>query len=137
MEELGLFVKDIDNNGVRRRSAPEGKRSWVKTVCACAALLVILAFGYGPRAWLRQSGFRIAEMTQAKQQLIEHQDHLRVRYATLSGVDRVRVLAAERGLEAPPVENYTWQDTGISAELNESEFAGAFPRSAADERILD
>ena len=125
MEELGLYVKNLDNAGVRRRSAPEGKKYWSRAVVVSGVMLVALAFGYGPRAWLRQSGYRIAEMTETRQKLIENQDHLRVRHARLSGLDRVGELAAQRGLIAPAVENYTWQK-GISAEPDQKAVARAY-----------
>lgn len=125
MEELGLYVKSVDNAGVRRRSAPEGKKHWTRMVGVSSLLLAALAFGYGPRAWLRQSGYRIAEMTEKRQALVENQDHLRVRHARLSGLDRVGELAAQRGLIAPAVENYTWQK-GISAEPSQKEVASAY-----------
>jgi len=125
MEELGLYVKSVDNAGVRRRSAPEGKKYWSRMVGVSSLLLVVLAFGYGPRAWLRQSGYRIAEMTEKRQALVENQDHLRVRHARLSGLDRVGELAAQQGLIAPAVENYTWQK-GISAEPSQKEVASAY-----------
>jgi len=115
MEELGLYVKSVDNAGVRRRSAPEGKKYWSLMVGVSSLLLVAFGFGYGPRAWLRQSGYRLAEMAEKRQALVENQDHLRVRHARLSGLDRVGELAAQQGLIAPAVENYTWQK-GISAE---------------------
>ena len=137
MEELGLYVKNIDNAGVRRNSAPEGKKHWARTVGASSLLLVVLAFGFGPRAWLRQSGYRIAEMTEKRQALVENQDHLRVRHARLSGLDRVSELAAERGLIAPAVENYTWQN-GISAEPSQKEVAGAYGTGqVSSSEILD
>jgi hypothetical protein len=125
MEELGLYMKSVDNAGVRRRSAPEGKKHWSRTVAVSGLLLMALAFGYGPRAWLRQSGYRIAEMTEKRQALMANQDHLRVRHARLSGLDRVGELAAQQGLIAPAVENYTWQE-GISAEPNQKEVASAY-----------
>lgn len=137
MEELGLYVKNIDNSSVRRRSNPERKQEWGRMVASIGVLLVVLAAGYGPRAWLRQSGYRIAEMTETRQRLIENQDHLRVRHARLSGLDRVGELAAQQGFTAPAVENYTWQN-GISAEPNEKELAGAFDaRRHSSDAILD
>jgi hypothetical protein len=125
MEELGLYIKSVDNAGVRRRSAPEGKKHWSRTVVVSSMLLVGLAFVFGPRAWLRQSGYRIAEMTEKRQALVENQDHLRVRHARLSGLDRVGELAAQQGLIAPAVQNYTWQK-GISAEPSQKEVASAY-----------
>ena len=137
MEELGLYVKNVDNSGVRRRSAPEGKKFWGRSVAVSGVLLVVLAFGFGPRAWLRQSGYRIAEMTEKRQALVENQDHLRVRHARLSGLDRVGELAAQQGLIAPAVENYTWQK-GISAAPNQKEVASAYGAGKASSReILD
>ncbi len=137
MEELGLYVKNVDNAGVRRRSAPEGKKYWSRTVGAGGLMLVVLAFGFGPRAWLRQSGYRIAEMTEKRQALVENQDHLRVRHARLSGLDRVSELAAAQGLIAPAVENYTWQD-GISAEPSQKEVASAYGAGqVSSSEILD
>lgn len=137
MEEVGLHVKRIDNSGVRRRSNPEGKREWSRKVRLGALLLLIFAVGYGPRAWLRQSGYRIAEMTQTRQKLIENQDHLRVRQARLSGLDRIGELAAERGLVAPSVENYTWQGRGMAEEPTDQELAEAFLGGAANVAISD
>jgi hypothetical protein len=125
MEELGLYVKSVDNAGVRRRSAPEAKHHWSRMVCVSSVLLAVLAFGYGPRAWLRQSGYRIAEMTEKRQALMGNQDHLRVRHARLSGLDRVSELAAQQGLIAPAVENYAWQKE-ISAEPSQKEVASAY-----------
>jgi hypothetical protein len=126
MEELGLYVKEIDNSGVSRRSSVERKIEWRRMVGFAGVLLVIVALGSGPRALLRQSGFRVDELAAQRQELIEKQDQLRVVQAQLSGLDRVGELAAARGFVAPSVENYTWQDRGISAEPSDNEFAGAY-----------
>jgi hypothetical protein len=76
-------------------------------------------------------------MTEKRQALVQNQDHLRVRHARLSGLDRVGELAAQQGFIAPAVENYTWQK-GISAEPNQKEVASAYRAApVAGSAILD
>lgn len=139
MEQMGLYVKDIDNSSVSRRSCTERKTEWRRMVVLSGIFLVVVALGYGPRALLRQSGFRVDALAAQHQALVEHQDQLRVVQARLSGLDRVGELAADRGFIAPPVENYTWQDRGISAEPSADEFAGTFLGSdtAPSSALLD
>jgi hypothetical protein len=139
MEELGLYVKEIDNSSVSRRSSSERKTEWRRMVGVSGIFLLVVALGYGPRALLRQSGFRVDSLAAQRQELIEKQDQLRVVQARLSGLDRVGEMAAARGFIAPPVENYTWQDRGISAQPSENEFAGEFVGSgtSANSALLD
>ncbi len=139
MEELGVFRKRIGNQGLRRRSSAEGKSSWRTGVAVGLAALVMGIVMFGPRAWLRQSGYRVAEMMEQRQELSEIQYHLRVRQAQLSDLKRVSELAAAKGLEAPPPGNYTWQDVSIPATPSQSDLARTFkaPPDLADAPILD
>lgn len=129
-EELGLFIKDVDNSLLRRPSNPEGKTNWRRKVQFGVGALIVVAVLFGPRAWLRQSGYRIAEMTEQRAEMMEISDQLRVRQAQLSDLRRIGELAAARGFVAPPPQNYSWQDRGIApAEDN-----AALARSIEPER---
>ncbi len=139
MEELGMFRKGIGNELLRRKSSPEAKASWRHGLSWGLTALFVGVCLFGPRAWLRQSSYRVEEMIELRQELSDVQHHLRVRQAQLSDLKRVGELASLKGLEAPPPGSYTWQDAGLSAQPNDSELARTFTPLAdlADAPILD
>ena len=73
------------------------------------AVVVVLA-AFGPRAALRQSGYRIEQLSKQQQSLKEINHQLTMRQAVLSDVRRVTALAEARGLATPPPERYAWQN---------------------------
>lgn len=118
MEEVALFIKDIDNSLVRRKPDPRGKSAWLRFVVSGAMILMVVLLSSGPRAWLRHSGYRQAEMERDYQQLLEFNQQLKVRQAMLSDLQRISVLAAEQGFVEPPTDQFEWQDRTINPDAN-------------------
>lgn len=119
MEEVALYIKQIDNSGVRRQADPAGRRALTRMIGLGLAALFVLVLCFGPRAWLRHSGYRQAELAELRQELSEINHHLQVRHAQLSDLRRVVRMAAQQGLSEPPPERYTWQGRTIQEELED------------------
>jgi len=132
MEDVLLYVKPIDNSGVRRPVDPADKRAWLRTVCNFAVVLLLVILALGPRAWLRHSGYKHAELTEKRQELLELERHLEVRHAQLTDLRRVGRVAAAMGLVAPPPEHYAWQDLTVTPSVPEAALAETF----AEPRIV-
>jgi hypothetical protein len=113
MEEVSLFIKQIDNSQLRRKADPRGKAAWLKFVASGSMILVVLLLSSGPRAWLRHSGYRQAEMEKEYQALLQINRQLKVRQSILSDLQRISILAAEQGLVEPPPDRFEWQDRTI------------------------
>jgi hypothetical protein len=122
MEEVTLFVKSIDNSQVRRKADPRGKAAWLRFVVSGTMILLALLVSSGPRAWLRHSGYRQADMEKEYQALLEINRQLKVRQAMLSDPQRISVLAAAEGFVEPPPDQFDWQD-GAGAPAESSEMA--------------
>jgi hypothetical protein len=122
MEEVTLFVKNIDNSQVRRKADPRGKAAWLRFVVSGTMILLALLVSSGPRAWLRHSGYRQADMEKEYQALLEINRQLKVRQAMLSDPQRISVLAAAEGFVEPPPDQFDWQD-GAGAPAESSEMA--------------
>lgn len=108
MEGAVLYQKAIDNSGVRYRHDPRDRDVWRSLVSGglFVALLFILAFG--PRLWVRHSGYRQAQLREQIEQLTVVRDQLKVRKGSLEDLRRVAALAGERGLEETEAKSYTW-----------------------------
>ena len=114
MEQVSLYVKWIDNSGVRRRTDVAEKRIWIRAVAVGFLMVALLLLAYGPRSGIRQSGYRLEELEKRKQGLVEINRQLRVRQAMLSDLKRVSKLASERGFRAPTPDRFDWQNRTIS-----------------------
>ena len=110
LEEVAFFVKQIDNDKVAYRSDPADKRSLRGFVSLGLAAALTLLIGYGPRAWIRQSGYRTAELNRQVRELTMVQRQLTVRRGQLAHPQRVKELAAQEGFIEPRSEDYLWQD---------------------------
>lgn len=134
MEEVSLFIKYIDNSQVSRKADPRGKTAWLRFVGLGAVILLFVLASSGPRAWLRHSGYRQAEMEKEYQALLEINRQLKVRQAILSDLQRISILAEQQGLVEPPPDRFEWQDRTIvpseSSELAQNLAAGTPPGGA-------
>lgn len=119
MEEVTLFIKQIDNSQVRRKADPRGKAAWLRFVVSGTMILLVLLLSSGPRAWLRHSGYRQAELEKEYQALLEINRQLKVRQAMLSDPQRISVLAAAEGFIEPPPDQFDWQDSVTVPEGSE------------------
>ena len=126
MEDVFLYVKSIDNSDLRRSLDPGERSAWWRMVACGCTLLFLAALCFGPRAWLRQAGYRVTELAERQQELLEIRRHLEVRQAQLTDLRRVGRLAAARGLESPPPENYAWQDHELGVPADDRELAQNF-----------
>jgi hypothetical protein len=113
MEEVLLYVKNIDSQRVRRTADPADKRAWRRMVGYGFLAVLVAVLAFGPRAWLRHSSYRQAELLERRVALREIQDHLRVRHAQAADLRRVMARAAGAGLEAPTTDRYLWQGPAL------------------------
>ena len=123
MEDVYLHVKDLDNSKRRRRIDPAEKSAWRRFVIGGFVAVVVVLAAFGPRASLRQSGYRLEQLSKQHQSLKEINHQLTMRQAMLSDVRRVTALAEARGLAAPPPERYAWQNRTITPLMGSSELA--------------
>ena len=119
MEDVLLYVKPIESQRVRRSSDPADERAWWRMIGYGVVAVIALALAFGPRAWLRHSSYRQAELIQQRTALREIQDHLRVRHAQAGDLRRVMARAATAGLEAPATDRYLWQGPPLESDLGE------------------
>jgi len=120
MEEVTLYIKEIDNSGVRRAADPAGRNAFARMIGCGLIALFLLVLCFGPRAWLRHSGYRQAELAELRLELSQINHHLQVRHAQLSDLRRVVRMAAAQGLAEPPLERYTWQGRTIAEEPDDA-----------------
>lgn len=123
MEDVYFHVKDLDNSKRRRRIDPAEKSAWRRYVIGGFVAVVVVLAAFGPRASLRQSGYRLEQLSKQHQSLREINRQLTMRQAMLSDVRRVTALAEARGLAAPPPERYAWQNRTIAPLMGRSELA--------------
>ena len=126
MEEVILFQKYLDNSRARRPMDPADKVSWLRAVGVLAVVLLLAILALGPRAWLRHSGYRQAELAGRSMGLQELERHLEVRHAQLTDLRRIGRVAAAMGLEAPPPEHYAWQDLTVDPAPSDAALAETF-----------
>ncbi len=113
LEDVAFFIKHIDNDTVEYQCDPTDKSSLRGFVSIVLAAALILLIGYGPRAWVRQSGYRTVELSRQVKALKMMQDQLTVRQGRLGNLRRVAELAAKEGFVEPGPEDYAWQDQTI------------------------
>ncbi len=123
MEDVYFHVKGLDNSKRRRRIDPAEKSAWRRCVIGGFVAVVVVLAAFGPRAALRQSGYRLEQLSKQHQSLKEINHQLTMRQAMLSDVRRVTALAEARGLTAPPAERYAWQNRTITPLMGRSELA--------------
>jgi hypothetical protein len=113
LEDVVFFIKNIDNYAVEYRYDPTDKRSLRRLVGCGLAVALTLLLAFGPRAWVRQSGYRTAELSRQIEELRIVQDHLTVRQGQLADLRRVADLAAKDGFVEPRPGDYAWQDRTV------------------------
>jgi len=123
MENVYFHVKGLDNSKRRRRIDPAEKSALSRYVIGGFVAVVVVLAAFGPRAALRQSGYRIEQLSKQQQSLKEINHQLTMRQAVLSDVRRVTALAEARGLATPPPERYAWQNRTITPLTGSSELA--------------
>ena len=123
MEDVYFHVKGFDNSKRRRRIDPAEKSALRRYVVGGFVAVVVVLAAFGPRAALRQSGYRLQQLSKQQQSLNEINHQLRMRQAMLSNVSRVTALAEARGLATPPPERYGWQNRTITPLMGSSELA--------------
>ncbi len=123
MEGVYFHVKDFDNSKRRRSIDPAEKSALRRYVIGGFVAVVVVLAAFGPRAALRQSGYRLEQLSKQQRSLKEVNHQLTMRQAMLSDVRRVTALAEARGLATPPPERYAWQNRTIAPLMGSSELA--------------
>ena len=113
LEDVAFFIKDIENDAVEHRYDPSDERS-LRGLLGCGlAVALALVILFGPRAWVRHSGYRAAELSRQIEELQVVQDQLTVRQGQLGDLRRVADLAAKDGFIEPRPGDYAWQDRTV------------------------
>ncbi len=113
LEDVAFFIKDIENNGVEHRYDPSDERS-LRGLLGCGLVLALtLLMLFGPRAWVRHSGYRAAELSRQIEELQVVQDQLTVRQGQMGDLRRVADLASKDGFIEPRPGDYAWQDRTV------------------------
>lgn len=126
MEDVAFFTKEMDNTGLRRAADPDGRSGWSRMVRISALALLAVLVCFGPRAWLRHSGYRQAELVETRDDLLRKQRQLLVSHEELTDVRRVAEMAAGQGLVTPGPESVKWQDRSIDPTDNRPALAQTF-----------
>ncbi len=108
MEGAFLYHKTIDNSSLSYRHDP-GDRDALRSIVS-GGLFVVLLFVllFGPRLWVRHSGYRQAKLIERIEQLTVVRDQLKVQRGRLEDLRRVAALADQRGLRETEEGSYTW-----------------------------
>ena len=103
-----IYQKRFDNGDVHYRHDPRDRASlrWHVSVGLFVALMLLLAFG--PRLWVRHSGYRQAELTAKVNRLVAVRDQLKYEKGRREGLARVAELAQELGLRQTEENSYMW-----------------------------
>jgi hypothetical protein len=113
MEEVCLYVKDIDNSQTRRQADPSDRRAWLRLVALGFVAVILTLATHAPHTLLRQSGYRLEKLHEQYQAIAEINEQLRVRHAMMSDPRRITELAAKSGLTDTPPERFAWQDRTV------------------------
>lgn len=115
LEDVAFFIKPISNDTVEHHCDPSDRRSLRGFLGFGLVLTLTLLLAYGPRAWIRQSGYRTAGLNRQIEELKIVQDQLTVRQGQLGDLRRVAELASLEGFSEPKPEDYTWQERTVPA----------------------
>lgn len=126
MEDVAFFVKDIDNSGLRRQADPSARRGWSRMIAGGGLVLLFMILCFGPRAWLRHSGYRQATLIEQRDELLKQQRTLQVSHERLTDLRRVGELAQAQGLAAPGPDRIAWQDLTIEPVDDDRALAQTF-----------
>ena len=113
MEEVCLYVKEIDNSQLRRQADPSDRRAWMRLVVLGFVAMFLTLATHAPHALLRQSGYRLEKLHEQYQAMAGINEQLRVRHAMMSDPRRITELAAQNGLTDTPPERFAWQDRTV------------------------
>ncbi len=122
MEGTMLYQKTIDNSRLHYRHDPQDRRFLRRNLSLAMFVgLVILAFS-GPRLWVRQAGYRQAELVQTIERLTVVRNTLKVEKGRLEDLRRVAAIAERSGLRETEEASYTWfapvyDEAGVDAEV--------------------
>ncbi len=108
MEGAVLYQKAIDNSSLSYRHDPRDRYVLRTHVSWGLFVVLILLLASGPRLWVRQSGYRQANLTETIEQLVAVREHLKVEKGRLEDLQRVAALAQELGLGETEDDSYTW-----------------------------
>lgn len=113
MEDVAFFIKDVDNSGLRRQADPSARAAWLRMISGGGLVLLFLIVCFGPRAWLRHSGYRQAVLIEQRDELRKTQRTLQVESEQLTDLRRVEEMARAQGLSAPGPDRVDWQNLTI------------------------
>ena len=125
-----FHVKDFDNSQAQTKYRPSREERLAPLCDRRVRGFVVVLAAFGPRAALRQSGYRLEQLSKQQRSLKEVNHQLTMRQAMLSDVRRVTALAEARGLATPPPERYAWQNRTIAPLMGSSEWRAITRRPA-------
>jgi len=115
MEDLCFFVKPIDNSRLVQVMDPRSKWEILKMVVG-GLFLLLMALGYAlPYLEKADAGYRIQDLRNQNEALVEHTKQLQVEKASLEDPRRVAAEAAGLGLRKPTAEQVVWAEGAAPA----------------------
>lgn len=108
MEGAFLYHKTIDNSSVSYRHDPTDRDALRGIVSGGLFVVLLFVLLFGPRLWVRHSGYRQAKHIERIEQLTVFRDQLKVQRGRLEDLRRVAALADQLGLRETEEDSYTW-----------------------------
>lgn len=111
MEELCFFVKPIDNSRLVRVVDPHSRRECLGLIGFVSAVFLLALFYIGPSLAMLRTGYRLEDLKQEHESLVENNRHLQVKEAALRDPRRIYSIARGKlGLDAPGPDQVIWTE---------------------------
>ncbi len=130
LEGAVLYQKEIDNSRVSYRHDPADRDELRAHISWGLFIAFLLLLAFGPRLWVRHSGYRQAQLAETIEQLVAVRDQLTMQKGRLEDLRRVAALAERSGLRETQEGRYTWLEPVPDRGVTETAVARLF---ASDE----
>jgi len=116
-EDVFFFCKRIDNSRLVREADPRSRSQCWSTIGAATAVVALLASVMMPSAASTMAGYRIQELKQEEQRLLDERRVLELEEARLLSPSRLEELARNRELAAPAPDQVVHLDPKADGAL--------------------
>jgi hypothetical protein len=116
-EDVYLFVKKIDNSGMRREADPNAGGTCWKLIGSVVAAVVLLVCVLLPSAYSLLAGYEVQGLRREGQRLATEQASLELEEAQLVSPARMEELAKEQQFIDPPSAKVVYLENGRNGSL--------------------